>query len=269
MNEKIKEQIEEMENLINAVTEAPDTDPVATDPPGTEAPGTDLPATSAPATTAPATAAPDADDVEGGESLAPSPELSSTAEVAALRAELEELRALLKQKPTTEAPATAPPPEEDFLAEFDFDDVTSDKDEFNKLLNKIYAKATKAAEAKLSALPEIIRTNIDSYTQVQKATEEFYSSNSDLEPFKKVVGLVFGELSSANPNKPYPEVLKEVATETRKRLNLPDPAAKPAAPAETNPPRLPRKAAQPRPKQSPNPDPFQSEIEAMEKALNS
>jgi hypothetical protein len=268
MNEKIKEQIEEMENLINAVTVTPATDPVATDPPGTEAPGTDLPATSAPATTAPATAAPDADDVEGGEPLAPSPELSSTAEVAALRAELEELRALLKQKPSTNAPATSAPPE-DFLAEFDFEDVTSDKDEFNKLLNKIYSKATKAAEAKLSALPEIIRTNIDSYTQVQKATEEFYSSNSDLEPFKKVVGLVFGELSSANPNKPYPEVLKEVATETRKRLNLPNPTAKPAVQADSNPPRLPRKAAQPRPKQSPKPDPFQSEIEAMENALNS
>jgi len=266
MDDLIKQQLDEMSELINSATEAPVTETIATDPPGTEAPATDAPATTAPVTDAP-------DDSDNNDQIPvtspPSDELTT------LKAELAELRALLKSKDQTQdKPAEPPPPpsppaEENFLEGIDLDDLTSDPEEFNKLLNKIYRKATEAAEERISNfqahLPEYIGPNLELVNNLRHETEKFYTENSDLAPFKKVVSIVFEELSPNLAEKPLAEQLKEVATETRKRLNLP---LQPKKTTQDAPPRLPKKNSQPRPKQPPKPDPFQAEIEAMEKALN-
>jgi len=273
MDDLIKQQLDEMSELINSATEAPVTETVVTDPPGTEAPGTDAPATDSPATTAPVTDAPDDSDSDDSDQT---PVTSPPAdELTTLKAELAELRALLKSKdqdqdsPAEPPPPPPPPTEENFLEGVDLDDLTSDPEEFNKLLNKIYRKATEVAEERISnfqaRLPEYIGPNLELINNLRHETEKFYTENSDLAPFKKVVSIVFEELSPNLAEKPLAEQLKEVATETRKRLNLP---LQPKKTTQDAPPRLPKKNSQPRPKQPPKPDPFQAEIEAMEKALN-
>src|SRR4030043_1835820 len=106
MDEKIKQQLDEMTELINSATEAPVTETVATDAPATASPATDSPATDAPASTAPVTDAPEDADDSGPVDSPPEPPPS--AEMAALKAELTELRALLKKPDEKEQPKLEP-----------------------------------------------------------------------------------------------------------------------------------------------------------------
>jgi len=247
-------------------TEAPSTEGPSTEVPATELPSTEVPSTEAPSTEVPSTEAPST-DVPGDDV------------VTRLKAEIEELKALVKgKKSTTEAPSTEPPlelEERNFLEGIDVDEVMDNPAALNKLLNKIYQQAVTdtrkiLGEGVLRSIPEIVRTNIATVTNLQKASEQFYEQNPDLKPFKKVVASVFEELASQNPDKRYDEILTEVGDEVRKRLDLHKQATanqpknkKPTAP------RLPRKRSSAgRPKgQQPPTDPLLAELEEMNKAL--
>lgn len=235
---------------------------VSTKAPATEAPAaaTQVPETKAPATTAPATAAPPEEDEE----------------VRTLKAENERLKAELEaskkpKEPEPKVPTTqAPPAEKDFVGNMDLDELTRDPKEFNKFINKVYAQAvTDARKEVMSTLPDVVKTNITIMNQLQQASEQFYKDNPDLSSFKKVVATVFDEMVVADPNKPYSDLMKGVAPEVRKRLNLEKKdEKKPVDDKKVNPPRLPRSGSKPgRGSDKPASNPLQKDIEEMNKSI--
>lgn len=199
-----------------------------------------------------------------------------------LRARIAELEAA-KPVPTksTESdssestkPESSPekPDTQDFVGDLDVEDLITDKESFNKFLNNFRLKIIEDSrkvlgEEVLRSIPDIVKTNIVTVTNLQKASEQFYAENEDLKPFKKVVASVFEELASENPDKPYNEIMKEVAPEVRKRLEL----HRKATNSETktkSAPRLPtRKSAPGRASAKPNTNPLLSELEEMNKSL--
>lgn len=265
MEDLIKE-IEEMENLLTAQTNPPSTDAPTTDAPAlaTDAPTTDSPATDSPATDSPAT---------------DSPTTSAPSELDQLRNDVKELRALLtkgkdQKSPATSAPTTAAPLGDlDFLEGTDLDELTRDPDQFNKLLNKVFKKGVEAArgevrlgsEGILRTIPDVVKNNIHIVSVLKKASDEFYSTNADLKPFKKVVANVFEELASENPDKNYRDLLVDVEKETRKRLEL----HKKAVAGDDKPPRPPKaKGGHRGPQTKPSTDPLLAEIEEMDNYLD-
>ena len=234
-------------------TEEPKTEAVATEAPKTESPETDVPKTDAPKTSAPATGAPtteppktDAPETEAPETSVPETE-EPTEEPAteaptedeserlkreneALRAKVNELSKPKEQPkpsaPETPAPATDAPVEViNFLEGLDADELTRNPEEFNKLLNIVYSKGLSASEKVivekvLRSIPDIIKTSILTINSLREASEQFYKDNEDLAPFKKVVGAVFEEVASENPDKEYSELFEDVAKGARKNLEL-------------------------------------------------
>lgn len=264
---EIRSEIDEMEKVFNEFEPAGDqaTNPPATNPPETIPPATQSPATDAPATSPPATDPPSDEPDERDK------------EIEALRAKIAEYetKPKPKPKPSTEAPSTeAPLGDEDFVGDLDLDDLTRDPKLFNQVLNKVYKRGVdigrsevrKGSELMLKSIPDIVKNNIALNATLKAVNEEFYSSNPDLVPFKKVVGAVFEEVISENPDKTYRDVLPQVAEETRKRLELHKKAT--PAPKPTNPPPLPRKKGGPRQQSQPNTDPLLAELEAMDKVLD-
>lgn len=209
-------------------------------------------------------------------------------ELAQIRKENEELRAKLADKvvvkdepkekdkpPTTDAPIS----EQDFLKDQDLDDITRDPSAFNKLLNSIYKKAVesvrgevkKSKEETIQVLPSIISTNMELQKTLKEMSDNFYETNKDLKPFKKVVGVVFEEIASQNPKMPMNEVLGKVGEETRKRLEL-RPVVKDTVTKDVdkdNPPPLPKvkkggRIVQPKPESNQ----VISQIDEMNRTLN-
>lgn len=234
------------------VTDAPD---VKTEPPTTDEPnidgedGNDLDIkTDPPATDAPTTGAPDDKDQT----------------ILDLRAKLAE-RDIKTDPPTTKAPIVFE--DQDFVKDIDLEETIRDPKEFNKILNSIYQKAVTDTQQKLgNQMSQSIPNMITVASNLQKATEIFYDSNEDLKPFKKVVATVFGDLVKTNPDKPYAEVMQDVAPEVRKRLELPDYVKKTVD--KNTPPKLPKKKSKPgRTNAKPDLDPLQEDIGKMNETL--
>jgi hypothetical protein len=211
-------------------------------------------------------------------------------ELTRYKKEVEELRAQIGELAAKKEPEKEPEPEpkaekepessttqteQNFLDQFDFDEVTSDPKEFNKLLNYVYNKATADTREKLSenvlrSIPEIVRTNIATINNLKAASEKFYQENEDLQPFKKVVAAVFEEVASENPDKEFNDLLGQVAEESRKRLALHKKATAPSNKSkDNNPPNLPRKRGRQPRNQQPNVSGLESELAEMDRVLNS
>lgn len=165
--------------------------------------------------------------------------------------------------------------EQDFIGDLDLDDLTRDKTAFNKILNAVYTKGVNdsrklASEGVLRSIPDIVRNNIEIVSSLKRASEDFYTTNKDLVPFKKVVATVFEEVASSNPGKSYSDLMKLTAPEARNRLGLKTQALKEERPFnnERKPPKLPGKKAGVRPfGQKPNLTPMQKEIDSMNSVL--
>jgi hypothetical protein len=190
---------------------------------------------------------------------------------------IEELRAKISELSTPVKPTEVKPPvespkieDQDFVKDFDMDEVTRDPLEFNKVLNKVYQKASNDVQTRFAAeLPGIISHHIAVVQNMEATRRSFYEANKDLEPFGNVVAVVFEELAKANAEKPYGDVIKLVAPEVRKRLKLPEPSVqKGEVKSGPKPPNLPRKDGKAgnltvaKPNNS-----TQSEIEEMNKSL--
>lgn len=274
----IKEEISEMFDALERTVEK--TDPPSTDAPVDKEP---LPKTNAPKTSPPATEPPKDGDDEG-KTEPPSTDTPKDGELDRIKRENEELRTKLAEKvadrtklPKTKHPTTdAPVVDEDFVKDVDLDEVTREPSAFNKLLNTIYKKAiqTVRGEARrtkedtLRELPEMVTRKLETEKSLKEMSDKFYTKNKDLEPFKKVVGVVFEELASENPTLKYNEVLEKVGDETRKRLDLKKPIAEPPKKKDDDdPPPLPRKKGGRvvQPKNEPNL--VTSQISDMNKAL--
>lgn len=237
MIDEIKKMGKSLLGEGDVVTEVVVTEVASTELPGTELPGTDAPTTEMPEefnTDAPGTDVPTTDaPVEN--------KIDLMAELDLLRSEVKEL----KEPTPTQAPSTeAPIDEQNFMEGIDLDDVTRDPAEFNKLLNSVFKKGVQAArgevrlgsETVISSLPDIVSSNIKLVQALEKTSEDFYSDNKDLLPYKENVSIVFGEVAVANPDKTYAENLELVGDEVRKRLNLTKPVV---AETKKKPPKLP------------------------------
>lgn len=271
MNE-IDKEIDEMDKMYDGdgvdpteapPTEVPASNPPPTDPPPTEAPGpTEAPATEAPVTSAPVTAVPMDED-----------RLKLEKENKELREKIDEMSA----KPTS-APPTSPPPteapisDEDFLGEIDLEELTRDPKLFNVLLNNVYKKGREAARGEvrtgneniLRTMPDIVKVNLQLQQNLKTAAEEFYTANEDLRPFSKIVGEIFEEEFAKSPDKKYIEIIKDVETETRKRLDLHKKATE-----RKPPPPPPGTKGKGRQSTKPKTDALTEEIGQMDEALNS
>lgn len=272
----IADQIARMTNLITANTEAPPTDPPPTETPPTEPPPTSAPETEVPPTEAPPTDPPktEAPPTEAPTTEAPSDEMDE------LREELRLLREekALRKKETTSAPPTAPPPtdapidDEDFLGEIDLDEMTRDPAKFNEVLNAVMKKGVELGRAEgrqrhtqtVLSIPDMVKNITEIRNELEKASTKFYEDNEDLKPFSKVVAVVFGEKMAEDPGKSYSEIMKDVEPEVRKRLDLQKKAVK----KKDDSPPLPRNRGKgPRGKQPPDTSSLASEIDDMNKSL--
>ncbi len=264
--EDLKKEVDEMTDYFSRV-DSIDLEPEETEEPESEVIDPEL------------NTEPESDPEPEPEPEEPEPE-SSTEPVEdpleTIRRENAELKARLDElsKPKPE-PEPEPTPltieEQNFLDGIDFDDVTADPATFNKLLNTLYTKAvtdtqTRLSESVLRSIPEIVRTNINTITNLKAASDKFYEDNSDLTPFKKVVATVFEEVAAENPDKELTELLSTVASESRKRLDLHNSVAKPTKP-KPNTPSLPRKSGQPSRGTKPSTKGIESEISEMNKVL--
>jgi len=273
-----KEEINEMFDALERVTPQ-------TEPPVEEEPADKPPATEAPKTDdepAPATDAPKGDEDDSPKTSPPATDApAETSPVDALKREIEELKQKIAEvksiKPPKQKPPTTPAPieEKDFVGDLDLDELSRDPKEFNKVLNKIYkdavAEVRKAKEELSTTLPNQVTASMELQRSLKEMTDNFYNKNKDLKPFNKVVGVVFEELASQNPDKPYPKVLEMVGEETRKRLNLTKPKADPAPKANDNsddPPPLPRKKGGRVTQPKPESNPVLSQIDEMNKTLH-
>jgi len=223
-------------------------DEVKTEPPSTDEPEefkTDAPETSAPKTDAPTTDAPDDRDQI----------------ISDLRAKLADKGEAPKtQAPTTTAPLTFE--DQDFVGDLDIEDSS----DLNKILNAVYQKGITDTRGIVGKQATSIPNIVTMVSNLQKATETFYNENKDLVPFKKVVATVFEDLVAENPNKPYSDLMKDVAPEARNRLELPPIQKKTVD--KGKPPKLPRKKGKSgKTKDKPTLDPMQADIDEMNKDL--
>lgn len=185
--------------------------------------------------------------------------------------ELESRKSEPEPEPTTPKTTITEPLKiepRDFIGDEDIDELISDKDKLNNLLNTVYSQGIENARKLISehvllSIPEIVRTNVSVMEDLRKTSEKFYDENRDLAPFKKVVASVFEELASKNPDKKYQDILNDVATESRKRLELVK-AAQKSTPA----PRLPqKKGTATKPAGKPQTSSLADEIAAMNETL--
>jgi len=134
----------------------------------------------------------------------------------------------------TPAPARAPTltvEEVDFLVGEDPEKLAEDPVAFNRLLNKIYAKAVEqaiplAAERTMLNIPSLVVQHVRQQSAMNKLVDDFYSTNSDLVPVKRSVGLISNEVHAENPDWTVEKVFTEAATRTRTLLGMPQPAIK-------------------------------------------
>ena len=137
-------------------------------------------------------------------------------------------------------PAPAPAPiraptlmveEIDFLAGEDPEKLAEDPVAFNRLLNKIYAKAVEqaiplAAERTMLNVPSLVVQHVRQQSAMNKLVDDFYKTNADLVPVKRSVGLISNEVHAENPDWTVEKVFTEAATRTRTLLGMPQPAIK-------------------------------------------
>jgi len=281
-NEELKKDVAEMDAVFSELdgmvegtdapgTDAPGTDSPKTDAPSTEAPGTDAPSTDAPSTDAPSTDAPATD---APTTDAPKEETDRERELREenerLRGKVEDLSGPKTSAPKTTAPTTeAPIEEQDFVGDADLEELTGDPKKFNELLNKVYSKGisdTRAATAGVTeSIPGTVRDSIEAQATLKEVTDKFYEKHKELKSFKKVVSVVFNEIAPDHSDKELPDVLELVATETKKRLELP--ARQPVGDKHRKQHRLPRKKGSQQRGTDIEPKGMDGELDDMDKAL--
>jgi hypothetical protein len=268
---KIKDELDLMNKSfsdLHGSTDEPSTDASTTDAPATDEPATDAPSTDAPATSAPSTDAP-ATDV-------PTTEIPDEKDqtIADLRAKLAEkdLGPEPTAAPATDAPLVFEP--QDFIGDEDVESLT--KESLNKLLNLVYSKGVTDSrnivnEGVVRTIPSLVTGQVDIITQMKEVRDNFYIANEDLRPFPNVVSTVFDDIAKKDPKQTYDNIIKAVAPEVRKRLNLPE--YKPGSDKSKkndkgNPPKLPRKKGKSgRTTKKPKTSPIESELDEMNKVL--
>jgi hypothetical protein len=190
--------------------------------------------------------------------------------IAALEARLAALEKPVVPEPVK--PSEPSIPDQAFIPDdSDLDELTRDPKKLNEVLNKVYQKGKQDTRTDIMAeLPNLISGQVSIIQQVKETTEKFYKENNDLDSFKNVVSVVYEDLAKANPNQTFKDLMVATAAETRKRLKLPAPKVVEAKKENDPPPPLPKAGKRPGTiNEVPKPQAIDSEIEAMDKAVNS
>jgi hypothetical protein len=173
-------------------------------------------------------------------------------------------------------PATETPPKEDeidFLSDLDMDDVVGDRATLNKVLRSVYQRGLKDAQTKLrewtlQQIPQATLSYVNNYMTMKEKVDEFYSSNKDLLPFRKVMAAVSNDVSAAEPGLTISEVLKKSGDRVRASLKI-----KPVTPSDNQKkkkdPGFPRSSGARSAAGTTTLDPLAAEIAEMNDALNS
>jgi len=259
MSDNVKEELDEMMKSLDpeSLQEPPTPEPSAPEPPAEEAKEEPIvEAKSEP---------PEPEAKEEPKEPQPDERDKTIIELRSKIAELETKKIEPKVEPKKEEPKFD---DQDFLGEIDLDELTRTPSELNKVFNKIYQKAVLDTRSGImQTLPDVVKENITVMNELRETSERFYAENEDLKPFKKVVATVFEEIASANPNKNYGDLIKDVGPEVRSRLNLPKSTPNKETP-KSSPPKLPKSGTRAgQPSNEPTVDPLQAELEEMNKVI--
>lgn len=139
--------------------------------------------------------------------------------------ELQRQIAELKEKLDTEPKEQRPEftvEDVDFLDESGFEDISElTKEDFNKLLNKVYKSGAKKAVEQVSlSIPGIIKNNLRQHATLTSAVNEFYTKNPQLKPFSQVVANISEGLMAKNPDWTLKQLFDETEKEAKTRLKL-------------------------------------------------
>jgi len=230
MSDTVAEQIEAMLNPVEPTEDLPEPDPPVEDPPVEPEPEPE------PAPEPDAEPTPDPEPAPDPEPE-PEPEPEPVDELKTLQEENERLRkqvenAHVKKTPEPDPPADPEPDPEpepiqeiDFLgSDLDLDELSRDPKVFNTILNKVLQagieQGQRMQEDTVRGIPDIVKSNITTQTALKKEVDKFYTDNEDLKPFKKVVAVVYEELTAENPEWKMSELFENVGKEARNRLEL-------------------------------------------------
>jgi hypothetical protein len=93
------------------------------------------------------------------------------------------------------------------------------KEEIDKIIEDAINKAVETA---LMSLPLVVRNLVGSAVRTQDLAKKFYEDNKDLSTNRPFVASVIEQVEADNPGKPYEDVLKLAAIESRRRMSIKD-----------------------------------------------
>ena len=158
----------------------------------------------------------------------PAPQLTpEQAEIARLRQQLEEANArfIEKQAPVSKPSESAPPTTiqaRDFLPEgVDVEDVLTDKNELNNLLNRVFQTAVVETTQRMAlSLPDIVEAQVRQQSALRQSVESFYTKHPHLTGFKRTVSAAATEVAAANPDWSVDQVFDAAAVKATELIGL-------------------------------------------------
>ena len=129
---------------------------------------------------------------------------------------------------TTPTPAAVVPGKPKFLTdEDDIDDILSERDKLEGLLQRVYERAREdALPQEYKDLPSFLGEQVQRQMVLREGIREFFSANSDLLAVRKTVGALTNEVVAEHPEWNLSQVLTEAETRTRTLLGIKKPVVK-------------------------------------------
>jgi len=110
---------------------------------------------------------------------------------------------------------------DDFIQDLDIDDITSDKDLFNKVLLRVVKNVSSRMEQKYKKnISTDIKQFTDNHTEMKNLVDSFYKENADLTMVKSTVQAAAVDVIKNNPNMKIKDVFKTAAKNTRQMLGM-------------------------------------------------
>ena len=129
---------------------------------------------------------------------------------------------------TTPTPAAVVPGKPKFLTENDdIDDILSERDKLEGLLQRVYERAREdALPQEYKDLPSFLGEQVQRQMVLREGVREFFSANSDLLAVRKTVGALTNEVVAEHPEWNLSQVLTEAETRTRTLLGIKKPVVR-------------------------------------------
>ena len=100
----------------------------------------------------------------------------------------------------------------------DFDDVISNKESFNQLLNRVYSKGV---EDSLGRASSVVTPVVDNQIKYNNFVNDFFSKRPDVAKYQDYFYSVADSIRSSNPSITIGELFSTAESKVRKNLNLP------------------------------------------------